>query len=128
VSTVTAQQQKLFEKRLAMFFYTSLTPLARLDSPELKSALAAVGVLPPSRKAASNKLLDTAYVDALAKVIKEVQKWQLVCVTMDGWKKKACEEGAPLITVLILLPTGKKLFWKVRSIHNHIYTDRLNLW
>jgi hypothetical protein len=105
--------QKDFEKKLAHFFYTTLTPLSRIESPELKAALAVLGAEPPSRRAVSSTLLDEAYNAAVAKVFKRVSEWPLVCVTMDGWKKRACEHGAPLITVVLLSPDGKSHFWKV---------------
>lgn len=87
--------------------------MARLEAPELKSALATLGAVPPSRSAATNKLLNDAYSRAVNKANEEISKWPVVCVTMDGWKKRACEQGAPLITVVILLPDGTNIFWKV---------------
>jgi hypothetical protein len=32
---------------------------------------------------------------------------------MDGWKKRAAEQGTPIITVILLLPDGNSQFWKV---------------
>jgi hypothetical protein len=109
---VTADQQKLFEKKLAPLFYVSLAPLSRLEHPELKLAPSVIGACPPARKAGTF-WLDAAYDWAVDKAINQVRNWAYVCVTMDGWKKKAREQTSPLITIIILHPEGSSLFWKV---------------
>jgi hypothetical protein len=111
---VTAEQQRKFEEKFAKFFYTTLTPLVRLSSPELKAALAVLGATPPCRRQAGGKLLDEAYDSVVQKVISLAANCKLICITMDGWKKRGCEQGAPLITVVLLLPNGTSRFWKVR--------------
>jgi hypothetical protein len=113
IRAVTAQQQAQFEIKLAKFFFTTLTPLNRLASPELKAALAVLGATPPERTYASSQLLDDAYNLAFHKVISSVGQSPFVCITMDGWKKRTCENGASLITVVMLLPDGSSHFWKV---------------
>jgi hypothetical protein len=118
---VSGQQQKQFEKHLAQFFYTTLTPLSRLESPELKVALATLGATAPSRRQASGPLLDEAYSQAVETVVTAIQQWPQICVTMDGWKKKTCEYGDQLITVIVLLPDGTSHFWKVWLLLNLYY-------
>jgi hypothetical protein len=111
---VTAEQQRKFEEKFAKFFYTTLTPLARLNSPELKAALAVLGATPPGRKHAGGRLLDEAYDRVVQNVITAAGRCKVICITMDGWKKRGCEQGDPLITIVLLLPDGTSQFWKVR--------------
>jgi hypothetical protein len=111
---VTAEQQRRFEAKFAKFFYTTLTPLVRLSRPELKAALAVLGATPPGRNHVGGKLLDEAYDSAVQNVISLTARCKLICITIDGWKKRGCEQGAPLITVVLLLPDGTSLFWRVR--------------
>ncbi len=33
----------------------------------------------------------------------------------DGWRSKTCEQGVPLINVLVTLPAGGSVFVKVRA-------------
>jgi hypothetical protein len=60
IHAVTAQQKSQFEIKLAKLFFTTLTPLHRLASPELKAALAVLGATPPERTSASSQLLNYA--------------------------------------------------------------------
>jgi hypothetical protein len=113
VRAVKAEQQREFDSKLAHYFYTTLTPLVRLESPELKAALAVLGATPPDRKRAAGELLDAAYDHAVKKVVSLVSQCKLVCITMDGWKSRRCEQGSPLITIVVLLPNGTRHFWQV---------------
>jgi hypothetical protein len=110
---VSKTQQDAFEEMFAQFMYVSLTPLRRLESPELKAALALLGATPPDRKKVAGPLLDKAYNQAVEKVLSQVRECSAVCITMDGWKKRAAEQGSPIITVILLLPDGTSQFWKV---------------
>jgi hypothetical protein len=111
---VSQTQQEAFEAMFAQFMYVTLTPLRRLDSPELRTALALLGAVPPSRKKVAGPLLDRAYDEAVSRSIAGIEECSAVCNTMDGWKKRAAEHGTPIITVIILLPDGSAQFWKVR--------------
>ena len=84
-----------------------------MDSLELKAALAVLGAERPTKYTASGRLLDMAYDECKSAMFSKVARWSSVCVTMDGWKKRSCEQGEPLITVVLLLPDGSSLFWKV---------------
>lgn len=53
------------------------------------------------------------YEAALKSTIEQIRAAKEVQVTMDGWKKRSAEHGTPLITVVVLLPDGGALFWKV---------------
>jgi hypothetical protein len=110
---VSQTQQEAFEAMFAQFMYVTLTPLRRLDSPELRTALALLGAVPPCRKKVAGPLLDRAYNEAVTKPIARIKECSAVCITMDGWKKRAAEHGTPIITVIILLPDGSAQFWKV---------------
>jgi hypothetical protein len=122
---VTAEQQAKFEEKLVKFFYTTLTPLQRIESLELKDALSILGASPPSRRNAGGRLLDDAYNLAVDSVIQQFAKWSVICITMDGWKKRACEHGAPLVTIVLLLPDGASLFWKVSTLKStYIHVER----
>jgi hypothetical protein len=52
--------------------YVSLTPLRRLESPELKAALALLGATPPDRRQVAGPLLNNAYNQAVNKVVSKV--------------------------------------------------------
>jgi hypothetical protein len=71
---------------------------------------------PPTRKACGTKHLEQLYSTALAETIKQIKIAGEFQVTMDGWKKRAAEHGTPLVTVVVLLPDGGSLFWKVSSL------------
>jgi hypothetical protein len=114
---VSPAQQRQFETKFAKYFFTTLTPLVRLNSPELKAALAVLGATPPNRKLVATKLLDDAFNAALERVVEAAANCAYICITMDGWKKRSCEKGAPLIMVVLLLPDGASHFWKVRLWH-----------
>jgi hypothetical protein len=121
---VSQAQQEAFEAMFAQFMYVTLTPLHRLDSPELKTPLALLGAVYPSRKKVAGPLLDRAYNEAVSKSIARIKECSAVCVTMDGWKKRAAEHGTPIITVIILLPDGNAQFWKVRCpLINQFYIN-----
>jgi hypothetical protein len=107
-------QQEAFEAMFAQFMYVTLTPLHPLESPELKTALALLGAVPPSCKKVGGPLLHRAYNEAVSKSIARIKECSAVWITMDGWKKRAAEHGTPIITVIILLPDGDAQFWKVR--------------
>jgi hypothetical protein len=110
---VSSAQQKEFEKKFSKFMYNTLMPFHRLGDPDLAAALAVLGAVPPSRHVASGPLLKTAYAETVDGVISMINEFSSICITMDGWKKRSCEQGAPLITVIILLPDGTAVFWKV---------------
>jgi hypothetical protein len=55
VFAVTSEQQREFESKLVQLYYTTITPLVRLSSPELKAALAVLGATPPDRKRAAGE-------------------------------------------------------------------------
>jgi hypothetical protein len=110
---VSAAQQRHFEKKFAKFMYNTLTPFHRLGDPDLAAALAVLGAVPPTRTLASGRLLNAAYAETVDETVSMISSYTSICITMDGWKKRSCEQGAPLITIIILLSDGTALFWKV---------------
>jgi hypothetical protein len=84
------------------------------------NAIAVLGAVPPTRHLASGQLLNTANAETVDETISTINTFTSICITMDGWKKRSCEQGAPLITIIILLPDGTALFWKcvhIDSVH-----------
>jgi hypothetical protein len=69
---VSAAQQEAFNAMFAQFMYVSLTPLRRLESPEMKAALALLGATPPDRRQVAGPLLNNAYNQAVNKVVSKV--------------------------------------------------------
>jgi hypothetical protein len=86
---VSAQQQTQFKKRFARFLFTTLTPVSRLGSPELNAALAVPVAYASRCKAAGSRVFNEAYSNAVHEVMSGIAQLALVCITMDGWKKRA---------------------------------------
>jgi hypothetical protein len=105
-----------FQRYFSSWILSTFTPLSRLEHHDLHRALAFLGTTPPTRKACGTKHLEHLYSTALAETIKQIKIAGEVQVTMDGWKKRAAEHGTPLVTVVVLLPDGGSLFWKVSSL------------
>jgi hypothetical protein len=93
----------------------SNTPLARLALPSLKRALAAVGLTVPDRRTVGGPVLNSLYCEGRNELAEEIRSEGSFAIAMDGWKKRAAEQGTPIITAMVLLPTGRSAFWKVRS-------------
>jgi hypothetical protein len=110
---VSALARQSFERLFASWMISTFTPACRLEHPDLSSALAHCGLKPPSRKAVMGKHLDAIYENTRQKVIGELKCTDFVSITMDGWKKRAAEQGAPLVTVNLLSPHGKATFWRM---------------
>jgi hypothetical protein len=110
---VPAKTRELFERLFSSWMLSTFTPAARVDHPDLAKAFAAVGLKPPNRKQIMGKHLDALHRSTLQEVTLDIQTQACVCVTMDGWKTRAAEKGAPLVTVNVLLPDGGAYFWKV---------------
>lgn len=109
---VSGALQAEFDKKFARCMCSTLTSLHRLKNAELKSALAVLGATPTSVYKTGGPLLDEAYSAAVDAVISGINEFTSICITMDGSKKRYCEQGSPLITVTILLPDCTALFWK----------------
>jgi hypothetical protein len=109
----TQQQQQSFEKNLARFFYKNAIPLQLTEDPDLKAAVAHVGLLPPSRRDMSNRLLDQAYNEVQAADQAKLAAQRLLQLSTDGWRRRTAVRGVPLINIMALMPPGGSVFVKV---------------
>jgi hypothetical protein len=90
---VSALARQSFERLFASWVISTFTPARRLEHPDLASAVA--HLKPPTRKAVMGKHLDAIYDNTRQKVIEDLKCIDYVSITMDGWKKRAAEPGAP---------------------------------
>jgi hypothetical protein len=109
----TADQQDRFVRGMARFFFKNGIPLQLTEDPDLRAAVAHVGLLTPSRHDLSNKLLDAAYEEVQADQQAKLAAQHMVQLSTDGWRRKAAARGVPLINILALLPSGGSVFCKV---------------
>jgi hypothetical protein len=115
IMCATAHQQQCFEKSIARFFFKNGIPLQLTEDKDLKQAVAHVGLLPPSRHALSNQLLDAEYDTVHGADVSRLAQQRLIQLTTDGWRRRAAVRGVPLINVMALTPVGKPIFCKVVS-------------
>lgn len=115
IMCATADQQQAFEKDLARFFFKNGIPLQLVEHPDLRKAVAHVGLLPPSRKTLSNKLLDEEYNVVRAEDNARLALQRLIQFSSDGWRRRAAVGGKPLLNFLALLAMGRPIFLKVIS-------------
>jgi hypothetical protein len=111
--TVPPKTREAFNRLLSSWFISTFTPAQRIEHEDLKNALSLVGITPPSRRELMSKQLNVLYHSTRAMVISSLQTHTYVSITMDGWKKRVAEQGAPLVTVNLLLPDAGARFWKV---------------
>lgn len=81
--------------------------------PCIEQMFAIVGAKAPSRKEIMGSMLESLYGEAYARTVEQIKQQGRFALAMDGWKKRAAEHGTPLVTVMVLLPSGETLFWKV---------------
>jgi hypothetical protein len=69
--------------------------------------------------------LDALYHSARQQVVDDLRATDYISITMDGWKKRAAEQGAPLVTVNLLSPHGTATFWRMinamGAIKDHVW-------
>jgi hypothetical protein len=100
-------------ENLKMFFYTNPLPLYLIDDGFLRKAFAAFEITLTGRTQLSTTMLDNTYKEVKQQVMSKIPAGGLIALSTDGWKKKAAEQGVPLINVNILLPGGGSIFHKV---------------
>jgi hypothetical protein len=111
---VQKQQRRLASPSLIQLTVVRETHRAqRIEHEDLTSALSLVGIKPPSRRDLMGVQLAALYESTRQNAINTIQAEKCVAVTMDGWKKRVAEQGAPLVTVNFLMPDGGAKFWKV---------------
>jgi hypothetical protein len=113
-----------FQYNFSQWMTKTFTPFQRLEHPDLKAALACLGVSPPSRKAAASVHLEKSYASTLERTVNLVKASKSVGVSMDGWKKRSAVGGSPLVTTSLLLPDGGAVFWKVNYNYGSFQLDR----
>jgi hypothetical protein len=110
---VPAAARDRFQREFSRWMLESNTPLARLELPSLKRALASVGLTVPDRRTVGGPVLNSLYFEGRKDLAEAIMSESSFCIAMDGWKKRAAEQGTPIITVMVLLPSGRSAFWKV---------------
>ena len=115
IMIASASQQQCFEKSLARFFFKNGIALQLTEDPDLKAAVAHVGLAPPSRHTLSNKLLDEEYNAVLRVDTARLAQQRYIQFSSDGWRRRAAAQGKPLINFLALMAAGKPVFCKVVS-------------
>jgi hypothetical protein len=100
-------------ENLKMFFYTNPLPFHLIDDGFLRKAFAAFGITLPGRTQLSTTMLDNTYKEVKQQMMSKIPAGGHIAPSTDGWKKKAAEQGVPLINVNILLPGGGSIFHKV---------------
>jgi hypothetical protein len=113
---VPAKTREAFKRLLSSWFISTFTPAQRVEHDDLIHALSLVGIQPPSRRELMGKQLDALYNSTKQNVAAHLQSNRYVAITMDGWKKRVAEQGAPLVTVNLLMPDGGARFWKVWTL------------
>lgn len=89
---------------IAMFFFTTFTPAARIENSFLMQAFALRGVHLPSRKQLYNEYLDTCYAHYHDIFLDELKEFNGVYqIATDGWKKKAAERGISSLPIAYAL-------------------------
>lgn len=118
---VSKERRETVNRLFSAWMLSTFTPAHRLEHPDLKAAFAAVGCVVPSRKELMGAQLHALYESTRITAIKVLKSVKYVAVTMDGWKKRAAEQGTPIVTVSLLLPDGQTIFLKVW--HNQQFWD-----
>ncbi len=111
-ATLTAQVLE----GLGMFFYRNNVPIHLVEKPELRNLFGLLGVKLPNRKQLMGPMLDRAYNKVKAQVVQARQRaGGQGALCSDGWRKRAAEQGLPLVNFMLLLPTGSAFLRVVRS-------------
>jgi hypothetical protein len=53
------------------------------------------------------------YCEAREDLFDEIRSEGSFSIAMDGMKKRTAEQGTPIVTVMVLLPTSRSSIWKV---------------
>ncbi|KAG2434867.1 hypothetical protein HXX76_007750 [Chlamydomonas incerta] len=106
-------QRQQFIDNMIMFFITSETPFTRLENEWLKKAASIAGIQLPSRHAAATTHLNALFEKVKKKVggeLVDLAKGPSLQMSFDGWKKKAANQGEPLVNAKALKPNGGAIF------------------
>jgi hypothetical protein len=103
----TAGQVTQARNSLARFFYKSGVAFHLIEQEDLVAAFAAVGIDLPSRRALAGRMLDTEYARVSSDVWAAIDSLHLVQTASDGWRRKHCGDGTPMVNLVALLPLAK---------------------
>jgi hypothetical protein len=132
------QAQKAVEE-LSLFFYTNPTvSLRHIEDPHLKAAFSILGVGLPGRTTLGGPMLDKQYaavvegtmlksfggvLDAVAAGADDAtDSYNLgklpvladsFALASDGWRRKTCAQGTPMINLMVIADAGPAVFLKV---------------
>lgn len=95
---------------MAMACITSCVPFNFFENQYLQAAAQDVGVKLASRKVLSTTLLDDIFADVELGTAEALASLVYIDGSSDGWRKKACEQGAGLMNFCALRLVGA-LFW-----------------
>ena len=103
-------QQASFNRNMAMACITGCVPFNFFSNIYLQAAAADVGVKLISRKVLSSTLLDSIFEEVELGTATSLASLQFIDGSSDGWRKKACDQGAGLMNFCALTLVGA-LFW-----------------
>jgi hypothetical protein len=81
---------------------TGSVPLAFVENEYLRKAARVVGVELPSRKVVSTTLLDELFDSTKLFSKSSIAEMDFPCGASDGWQKKYCEQGNPLMNFTVV--------------------------
>jgi hypothetical protein len=93
-------------------YYTTNTPVERVNSHHQKNYSALLGHNPPSAKDLRGPLLDEAHEIVQRSVLSSLEDAHFEIVT-DGWSKCSVQRGTPLINVMVRSDDGPAVFLKL---------------
>ncbi|KAG5176098.1 hypothetical protein JKP88DRAFT_228204 [Tribonema minus] len=95
---------------LARFFYKSGVAFHLIEQEDLVAAFAALGADLPNRKALAGTMLNKEHDRVSRDVWEAIDALHLVQLASDGWRRKHCGDGTPLVNLCALLPKGGSYF------------------
>jgi hypothetical protein len=102
---------------------TSCVPFSFISNPFIIKAAQAVGVQLPGRKAIATTLLDELFNEIQTFSRDSIADMDYPCGASDGWQKKYCEQGNPLMNFIVVGNEGQTLracYSSVMHFHLHV--------
>lgn len=87
---------------------TSCVPMSFVENQFLKQAAEVVGVTLPSRRTVASTVLDDIFQDTQTFTKASITDMDYPCGASDGWSKKYCESGKPLMNFTVLGNEGEQ--------------------
>jgi hypothetical protein len=111
--TTSSTQSKEFTNHLVKALVTGCVPLAFVENDFLRKAARVVGIDLPTRKVVSTTLLDELFDSTQTFSKKSIADIDYPCGASDGWQKKYCEQGNPLMNFTVLGNEGEQDLFKI---------------